>query len=155
MKYSIDTNVLITAWSDTYPPAAFPKLWEHIDGLISGGELVASEEVLQELEKREGDAVYRWAKQHHGMFFPHTEEVQRAVKQLLSTHPKLINVGRNRSGGDPWVIAVAMVHGAAVVTNEKPSDVPLKRPSIPDVCGAYDVRCISLVDLIQEQRWTF
>jgi predicted nucleic acid-binding protein len=155
VEYSIDTNVLITAWHETYPPETFPRLWEQLDHLISVGTLVATEEVLQELEKREGDALYRWAKQRPGMFHPHTEDVQRAVKRVLCTHPRLINVGRNKSGGDPWVVAVAIVHQAAVVTNERPSEKPDKRPNIPDVCEAYGVRCITLVKLVQEQGWTF
>ena len=68
--------------------------------------------VLDELAKREGDEIHQWAKAQDGLFMPLTEDVQSAVKTVLASHQRLIGIGSGRSGADPFVIALAMVHGA-------------------------------------------
>jgi hypothetical protein len=52
------------------------------------------------------------------------------------------------------VIALARVNSCAVLTNEKPS-VTLAKPRIPDVCQAYGIRTLNLLELIREKRWIF
>ena len=59
--YSIDTSAILDAWIRWYPPDLFPRLWENIELLIKEKRLIASEEVLVELEKKD-DAVFKWAK---------------------------------------------------------------------------------------------
>ena len=66
------------------------------------------------------------------------------------THSRLIDTRRNRSGSDPFVIAVAQVHGLAVVSYEQRSGA-VRRPHIPDVCDALNIRTLGLVDLFREQ----
>ena len=53
MKYSIDTSSILTGWRRTYPPDIFPTLWEKLDELIAEQILIATEEVLHELEKKD------------------------------------------------------------------------------------------------------
>ncbi|OHB74310.1 MAG: hypothetical protein A2Z25_23310 [Planctomycetes bacterium RBG_16_55_9] len=59
--YVIDTNALIDLWRRRYPRDVFPTLWRKIEGLIKSGELVAPQEVLNELQ-RQYDELYIWAK---------------------------------------------------------------------------------------------
>lgn len=108
----------------------------------------------EELEKREGDEIHRWAKAQAGLFVPLTEDVQQAVREVLADHPRLIGAGRGRSGADPFVIALAKVHGGTVVTEETESR-NLTKPKIPDACDALGVRRLSLVGFVQEQSWVF
>ena len=77
-----------------------------IDGLIDQGVLIASEEVLFELEKKD-DEVCEWMKEREHMFVPTDEETQRAVSNILRNHEKLIDERKSRSGADPFVIALA------------------------------------------------
>ena len=39
----------------------FPTLWDKIDTLVADGRLISSEEVLQELERKEGDTLHNLA----------------------------------------------------------------------------------------------
>lgn len=61
MKYSVDTSALLDGWRRYYPPDVFPPVWKKLDELIEDKILIASEEVLFEL-KRKDDDVYSWAR---------------------------------------------------------------------------------------------
>jgi len=153
-KYCIDTSALLDGWHRYYPPDIFPGLWRQLEGLIERGDLIAPEEVLVELERKD-DEVHGWARNHARMFLPIAEAIQIAVAEVLRRFERLVNTQRNRSLADPWVIALAQVEGGAtVVTGEHPSG-SLDRPRIPDVCGKLGLPCISLLQLIRTQGWTF
>lgn len=83
-----------------------------------------------------------------------TEDVQLAVIEVLAQHPRLIGVGNQRSGADPFVIALAKARDGTVVTEETESR-NLNKPKIPDACDALGVRRTNLVGFIQEQGWVF
>ena len=56
MKYSIDTSSILDGWIRYYPPDVFPLVWTKIEELIEKEILVATEEVLFELEKKDDKA---------------------------------------------------------------------------------------------------
>lgn len=132
----------------------FPPVWEKIDELIEQENLVATEEVLFELEKKDDD-VYEWACQRQDMFIPtDNEEIQQAVADILRDHGKLIDQRKTRTGADPFVIALAQIQKCAVLSGERRTDSK-KRPNIPDVCAALGIRCINMLQLFREQGWVF
>lgn len=151
MTYSLDTSAILNTWWKFYPPDIFPSLWIRLDNLIENQELVASEEVLFELERKD-DEVYRWALDRVSMFVTTDEEIQQTVTSILSGFPRLVDTRKNRSGADPFVIAVAQIKGGTVVTYERRSSSEL-RPHIPDVCEGLGVRSIDVLALIREQGW--
>ena len=153
MKYSIDTSALLDAWVRGFPPDVMPGLWKQLEELIDNGQLIATEEVLYELKKKEDD-VYKWAKSHEKMFVPTDEQIQIAVTEILRDHKKLIDTRKNRSGADPFVIALAKVEDCAVITGEKPTSRQ-ERPHIPDVCRDIGIPCIDILQLCRERKWVF
>jgi len=153
LKYSIDTSAILDGWIRYYPPDVIPVLWDKLANLINSSALIATEEVLYELQKK-SDAVYDWAKNHEKMFVGIDEETQIAVSEILDKHRKLVGARKNRSTCDPFVIALAKVKGCTVITAEKPTNNP-ERPNIPDVCNAMGIPCITLLELCREQKWVF
>lgn len=153
MKYSIDTSAILDGWVRYYPPDVFPPLWRRLEQLIDDGHLRASEEVLRELEKKDDD-VYAWARERDGMLVAVDDQIQVAVGDVLGRFPRLVNTQRDRSMGDPWVIALAMVNDCTVVTGEQRRGTA-DRPRIPHVCDDLGIRCISLLGLIREEKWVF
>ncbi|MFI5851889.1 DUF4411 family protein [Micromonospora chalcea] len=151
--YSIDTSSLIEAWHRRYPQDVFPGLWESIDELISLGRLQASEEVRQELKKKD-DELFNWAQERPQLFCEADVANQIAVRSILQAHPRLVNTQKGRSQADPFVIALAKVRRCTVITNETALG-SLERPRIPDVCGALGIACISVLDFIRAENWTF
>lgn len=154
MTYCIDTSALMDAWIRNYPQEAFPTLWRKIDVLIDDGRLISSEEVLHELERKEGDALHAWAKGRRAIFAPLDDAVQACASEIMAKHPQLVDSRTGKSFADPWVIATACAKDSTVVTGEKPTGKPA-RPKIPDVCLDMNIPCISFVDLILQEGWRF
>lgn len=152
-KYSIDTSAILDGWKRQYPPDVFPHVWTKLDELIDQGVLIATEEVLYELERKDDD-VCQWARQRGMMFMPTNEEIQESMKEIAVDYPSLVEQQRQRSYADPFVIALAMVEGCTVVTGEKPSG-SLEKPKIPDVCRALGIPCISILQLFRDRGWAF
>jgi hypothetical protein len=150
LVYSIDSSSLIHAWNRAYRPKNFPTFWAHLEDLIDEGRLKASIEVLEELKKKDDD-VYAWAKERKDLLFVEIDElVQDAVVYLMTTHEKLVDTVKGKSGGDPFVIALALASDPqmVVVTEEDAGKV-----RIPDVCQAEGVDCVRLADFIEREDW--
>jgi predicted nucleic acid-binding protein len=153
MAYCIDTSAIVDGWVRYYPRDVFPTLWDKLEKMIAAGRLVAPDEVLKELSKNDDD-LHKWARLQDGLFCPLEDDVQIATAEILAVFPKLVNNERNRSIADPFVVAVAKVRKLSVVTGEKRKGNPM-RPKIPDVCDAYKIRCLTLLELMKSEGWRF
>ena len=154
MTYCVDTSAFLDAWVRWYPQELFPSLWTRVDDLIENDRLISSEEVLQGIERKEGDSLYEWAKERQSIFLPLDAEVQRHVNTVMASHPRLVDGRTGKSYADPFVIATALPRKSVVVTGEKATG-SLDRPKIPDVCKALKIQCIGFTDLIRQERWRF
>lgn len=153
--YSIDSSCLLHGWRRAYPPKRFPGLWAKLDELIDNSRLLASVEVYSELEKKD-DEVFAWAKERRAALFREIDDdVQEAVVQIMATYPKLVDTGKGKSGGDPFVIAQAMAADPhlTVLTEEKGGSA--NGPKIPFVCQQEGISCLTLLELIEAEDWTF
>jgi hypothetical protein len=153
--YCIDSSSLIHASRRAYPPRRFPRLWTAIDELINDGRLVVSIEVYLELEKKD-DEVFAWAKDRKdGLCRDIDDDVQTQVIRLMRTYPRLVDTKKGKSGGDPFVLALALssVPHLVVVSEEKGGSE--NSPKIPFVCAREGLRCINLLTLIDDEDWSF
>jgi hypothetical protein len=137
-----------------YPPTNFPRLWQEIDGLIAEGRLLASEEVWEEV-KIHDDELKDWVQAREAVLIvPTTAAVAAEVRQVLAGNMRLVMNMKGRNRADPFVIGVARMKSATVVTGEG-SDGTATRPKIPYVCQQLGVPCIRLLDLIRTEGWVF
>ena len=97
MTYCIDTSAILDGWARYYPPDVFAALWSNIEAMIEAGELIAPEEVLHEIEKKEDD-LHKWAKTHAKMFHPLDETVQKTTAEILTQFPRLGTPKRSAAG---------------------------------------------------------
>jgi len=148
--YCIDTNCILERGRN-YPPAQFPTLWSRLESLITDGRLRASEEVLEELERVDEDEPTAWAKSQKSLFVPLDLDQTNAVAQIQEEIPELVDYRAKKSGGDPFVIALALVRGYVVLTQEKKSGPP-SRPRIPNACERYKIRYVNLVGLMSAEK---
>lgn len=150
MTYCIDTSALIAAWSERYPIRNFPRVWEHIDGLIKSGRLVAPEEVRLEVKKK-GDGLFTWINARRMMFVDLEPPIQQRAKDILREYPWLLKNTPDKSPADPFVIALAVERKLVVITEEAPGNA--KRPQIPFVCAASNIQCTNVLGLLAEEGW--
>jgi len=153
MPYCVDTSGWLDGWQRHYPSDVFPTLWTKIDALVTAGEIISSEEVYFELE-RKSDDLHDWVKARKQMLVPLDEAIQIRAVTLLTEYPRLVDTLRGRSKADPFVIATAMERNAVVVTGEIISG-NLDKPRIPDVCQVKTIRCINFLQMIRELKLTF
>ena len=152
--YSVDTSALIDGLERYYQPANFPSLWRRVDELVEAGRFVCSEEVIEEAGKRDL-AANAWCKQRGAELMVATDaRVAEVVSALLGAYPKITKELKGRNRADPFVIAVAQIKGATVVTGEGQNGSE-NRPKIPWVCARLGIACISFTQLIQEEGWRF
>ena len=149
----IDTRALLDGWVRYYPPDVFPALWSHLKGMIKTGEHLSPDQVLLECAQKE-DEIHKWAKANNMMFVPLDEEVQQATQEILTEVPRFVGAMRDRNRADPFVIALAKVKEALVVTGEKRCGTR-DRPRIPNVCDQFGISYRSLLDFIRDKGWTF
>ena len=148
LKYVIDT-CSFTAIQRVYPTDVFPGVWDLMDKLAENGIIGSVEDIMEEL-KSQDDFLHKWAKKHKGIFLPLDGQIQTHATAILGTHENLIDLKKRKSGADPFIIAAAIVTSSTVVTEEKPSGGPHK-VKIPDVCKAYKVPCITVLDLLRAE----
>lgn len=153
MPYCVDTSGWLDGWQRHYPPDVFPTLWTKIDALVQSGEIIASEEVYVELE-RKSDELHKWIQARKQMLVPLEEQIQVRAAMLLGEYPRLVDTLRGRSKADPFVIATAIERKAVVVTGEILTG-NLEKPRIPDVCQVKGIRCINFLQMIRELKLTF
>jgi hypothetical protein len=133
----------------TYPRPHFDAVWKLVERVADEGRILSVDDVFLELNAQD-DEVADWARTRRGLFLPLTDDVQRKAREILASHPTLIDVKKKKSGADPFLIALALLRGAAVVTQERKSGGP-PTVKIPDVCAAHRVRCIPLLVLLQDE----
>jgi hypothetical protein len=150
--YSIDSSALIHGWRRAYRPKNFGFVWERLDLLIHEGRLKASVEVFTELEKKD-DELFDWCKERRNFLVVEIDNAcQMEVIRIMKAYPRLVDTVKGRSGGDPFVIALAATGRPpmTVVTEEYPG-----KQKIPDVCISEKIPYFKLADMIEQEDWQF
>ena len=143
---------MIAAWHERYPIENFPRFWDRVDGLIFEKRLVSPIDVFIETKKR-SDELHLWLKSRKADIFIELDDaVQNEAINILARFPRLVAEKKLNTSADPFVIALALVQGVPVVTEEKPTGSD-RIPHIPDVCAAFGVECKSLIDMIRCEKW--
>lgn len=151
--YSVDTSALIDGLERYYFEAAFPGLWENITDLVAAGRFFISEEVWVEAQKRD-QVVKEWCERDHGgsLIVPTDASIANEVKRILTDNERMVMTMKGRNRADPFVVAVARLKGATVVTGEGSNGNDM-RPKIPFVCAKLGIPCIRFTDVIRQEGW--
>jgi Domain of unknown function (DUF4411) len=151
MPYSVDTSAFLDAWVRYYPLDVFPGMWQQMDRAAKNGTLLASDEVLRELEKKD-DGAHEWVKTRPEMLVKLDMEIEVHVSDIMRRYPRLVDTKKGRSVGDPFVIAVAQARKLTVITGENATG-KVEVPRTPDVCADLGIRWVRIIDFFREQKW--
>lgn len=161
MLYLLDANTLIDAKRDYYPIDRVPEFWEWIVYHGSQGNIKIPIEMYEEFsdtKDKDGkkDELATWAEQPEvkdALLF--AEEAEQDLVARITyggyvanpTDDELVKIGR-----DPFLLSYALkdTENRCIVTTEasKPSRQGANR-HIPDVCKAFNIKCINSFQLIK------
>jgi hypothetical protein len=157
--YCTDASSLLKLKQD-FRRSVFPTLWGKVEKLIQDGRLIAANEVLEEIKK--DDVIGPWAKKHKKMFRGLEQKQVELATEVAARFPELAKAGKFGPAADPFVVALARAEGQAssgsllsppsqcvVVTEERGPN------KIPGACKYYGVKCLTLIELFEQEGWQF
>ena len=156
MSYSIDTSALVDAWHVLYRPSVFDSVWNNwIARLIANGKLVISRSVFDELQVG-GDDLFDWVRGHRAnCVCEDTEAVQTQVRAIQKDWPDpATDFGRRLRGADLFVIGHAASIRGKVVSHESAAG-NFRDSRIPDACRRLGLECLSIMDVLETEGFTF
>lgn len=113
-----------------------------------------SEEVWEEVQLRDAAAKTWCESRLEKLIIPTNAAITQEVQRILTQHERLMMNMKGRNRADPFVIAVANLRNAVVVTGEG-SDGTEARPKIPYVCQRLNIQCLRFIDIITSEGWRF
>ena len=164
MKFIIDSNILITAWRDTYPRETFGSFWTSLKERIELGEIVVCESVFNEIKKGNDD-LWVWlssfvSESHIVVEKPSADNIiasYRVVIAQANSNPnyKSSAISAFADNADGWIIAHALANNYIVVTEEKSSFESKKSVKIPDICSSLGVQFTNTVGMLKLLKVSF
>ena len=164
-RYWLDADVFIQAKNGLYSFDIARPFWSFLDEEVEKGSLCSSTMIYAELLEREdkNDKLTVWAKNRRtsGMFIePKAKEVQEVYGQIadhcVQKYAKRpAKISEFLRGGDGWIIAQAKCDRGVVVSHESRVDQSSLTPKIPNVCTAFGVTCIGLVEMLKALNFRF
>lgn len=152
-KYSLDSSVIINPWNRRYPRDVFPGFWRDFEHLIDEGLAVCVEEVQREIDQK-ADQIQDWMRSRSSLVVPFDAHIESSYRQVVNRFRTYAKRTQRRNQADPMIVALAMSQGLTVVTDEV-SDPPADPPKIPNLCKAFNVPCLSLVELMRAEGWKY
>jgi hypothetical protein len=122
-QFWIDTSTFIALDREYYHHDIAPGSWSFVDQLAEQGTLWSCRSVHDEIAVG-SDWLTSWATQRSATLFPHLEadlSVQAQFKRVISHVYDAYDhafASAFVDGADPWLVAIAITHGGAIMTEE-------------------------------------
>jgi hypothetical protein len=166
--YLLDANCFIQANKDMYPLDIAKSFWHKILELQEGGVIKSVDKVKQEM-LRHDDELMKWINENlpHEFFFEslsqdvlskYSEVVNWAFTKLGSPYmQQAVDKFMNDDNADAFLIAHAYIDTEqyTVVTYEKSGPMKASIIKIPDVCEAFQIKCVNMMTMFRELKETF
>lgn len=153
--YSVDTSSFMDWQARFYPPDVFASIVDRVDQLIAANRLLAAALVHEELGVVGTGELIAWAEEREDIFVP-TGDLLVEAQAIQNRFPGLRDPKAEYEEADAYVIALARLRGATVVTQETPAAEkrnPKRTHFIPDVCREMGVPCFNLLGLMRREGW--
>ncbi len=160
-RYLIDANVFITAHRQIYPFDLAPGFWDQLIDKVADKIIII--EKIQEEILRGDDALSEWYIEVCSNFtilkIPE-QIVLEAYSEIIdsindNTQYKQSAKDEFASIADSWLCAYAMAYNETVVTLESYQAGVKSKVKIPNICKAFNVRCIDLLQFMRENCFKF
>jgi hypothetical protein len=149
--YVFDTSAWITIDRDT-PRDIYETVWARIDDAIEKGVIRSPDEVFSELEQGVDD-LGRYLKSRAGLFVPLEDDLQVSLSEVMDQCPTLSDPESTRNHADPFVVALAKLHGGNVVSQERSRKHVTGPMKIPDACVHFGCPHFKWLPFLREVGW--
>lgn len=153
--YVVDANVMMEAARTYYAFQRVPGFWQWMAERITDGTIRTASLVGEEIEFPQ--ELVEWvAEQGANGFFidvsdPAIQAKYAEIAHWVVTQPfGPEHIAKFLDGADPWIISAAVVLDGAVVTQERQANAGSRKVKIPNVCEAFEVRCVSTFQMLEE-----
>jgi ribosomal protein L18E len=151
-KYCLDSNIYINAWNNHYAYDFCPQYWDTLKSLIENKVILLPKVIYKELLNKD-DNLKKWIKQFDKIAVKENAKIIKCFNDLMQKdemHKHLVDIKREKSEADPWLIAHALAIQGVVVSNEAPvAGKSQKKVKIPDVCNNMGIECINEFELVR------
>jgi hypothetical protein len=152
-SYIFDANCFIEPWNKFYSYSFFGDYWDKfIHTNCKDEKILIQREIYDEIVKKD-DALSKWIKKHDFLIVETDLALTREVAKINNQFPKLTKETKGRSLADPFIIAIAKLRNATVVTME--NDGSESKPKIPYVCTELKVKHINLYQFLERSKVEF
>ena len=154
-RYTVDSNVLIAAHRNFYPPDVFPGFWDCIADGFANGRLSLIDRVRAEI-LTPPDLVEWVDHASMGISVPTNSE------SIVQTYGQMADwVERNAQflpaaldefarGADGWLAAYALVSGTVLVTNEVYDPNVRRRAPLPNLCEEFNIPYLNTIEILRQ-----
>lgn len=156
MAYIFDTSSFIVIGH--YYPEQFPNFWDKFNQAVDSGKIISVREVFRELDQEASTPhLSNWVKHHKSIFTtPNAKATQFVAAIFAIPHFRTLMSRKKQSTGgpcaDPFIIALAKIMDACVVTEEKEKPNAAK---IPNVCCRFGIDCTNFQGFMEREGWSF
>ena len=155
-KYALDANILISCNRSYYPFDIAPSFWNQLKEK-GCNKVVLIDKIREEIYGNE-DELSHWLQTAESYFIIRSS----SDGNILSNYSKIINFIQSSeqykqsakdefaSVADSWLCAHALTYEYIVVTQEKYEPNIKKQVKIPNVCEAFNIKYINLLQFMRE-----
>jgi hypothetical protein len=150
--YIFDTNIFYSL--SVFYPESFKSVWIKLNYLVSEGKLISVREVYREVKKNCPEQhIEKWVDSHKDLFAIPNEEEQKFILTLMNIEEnrnliKKNNILKGLPVADPFIISVAKIRNAIIVTQESNKS----GARIPNICKKYNIECITLREFFKREN---
>lgn len=140
-----------------YPTDVFVDLVRRVEALVADKRFLAAALVREEIKSVGTTKLIEWVGSYEGMFVS-TAEILTEAQAIQNQFTGLRDPTAEYEEADAYVIALARMRDAIVVTGETPAAEkrkPKRSHYIPDVCRELGIPCISFLGLMRREGWRF
>lgn len=156
MIYLLDSNTLIEAKNRHYGMDFCPVFWDFIEKEATKTTLASIDMILEEINDYE-DELSIWSSERKNLIFTISSdsiEIQNKfgeIAEYVNSHIiyKRSEKDRFLAKADPWLIAVASIMNATVVTHEVLVPPNSTKVKIPNIANVFNVNWINPYNMIR------
>lgn len=154
--FVVDANVFIDL-ARYYPADIAPTFWPLLVECAEAKQWLSIDRVRTEIAKKE-DWISEWANDHKEFFM--STERKDVAKDVAKEYGRIqewasrqeyrqVALDRLGRGADGWLVAYAVVEDLRVVTNEVAEPKSRTNIKIPDICKAFGVDCVKMLEMMR------